>query len=172
GALRVLGASGSGTSAGVASGFAWAGSRNLPVVNASLGGGGYSQLMRDAIEAAPNTLFVVAAGNDGRNVDMTPAYPCAYPSPNVLCVAAIDDRGELAGFSNRGAASVDVGAPGVQITSTYPVHELPFLDRFSTPFAGRWTAAGWTWEDRGGGAGAARPGDGAGSYGPGLNQTL
>ncbi|MBX5443529.1 MAG: S8 family serine peptidase, partial [Solirubrobacteraceae bacterium] len=171
-ALRVLDATGSGTTADVAAGFAWAGARGLQVVNASLGGGEYSQVMRDAIAGAPDTLFVVAAGNAGADVDATPTYPCAYPEPNILCVAAIAPDGTRASFSNYGAASVDVGAPGVDIASTYVRHTWPFDDLFATGLAGRWTSDGWTWTSLGADGGVVRPGDGAGSYGPGLDQTL
>jgi subtilisin family serine protease len=92
----------------------------IPVVNASLGGPGSSQAERDTIASASGTLFVVAAGNDGTNDDATPKYPCSYDLANVLCVAATDANDALASFSNHGAASVDLAAPGVSIASSYP----------------------------------------------------
>jgi subtilisin family serine protease len=73
-----------------------------------------------------NMLFVAAAGNggaDGAGDDNDAAvatYPCAYQLPHVVCVAASDNRDRLAGFSNYGATSVDLAAPGVSITSTWP----------------------------------------------------
>jgi subtilisin family serine protease len=73
--VRVLGPDG-GTDAQVTDGFDYAGDMGARIANASLGGGGYSQVMKDTIDSHPNTLFVVAAGNDGENNDSTPTYPC------------------------------------------------------------------------------------------------
>src|SRR4051794_12862550 len=117
--LRVLDANGSGSGSAVASAFDLAGKLGIPVVNASLGSSGLSTAQRTAINLHPNTLYVVAAGNDGHDNDATPTYPCAIPAPNVVCVGATDNRDARAGFSNVGATSVDLFAPGVSILSTY-----------------------------------------------------
>jgi subtilisin family serine protease len=125
-ALRALDASGRGWSSDIAAAFAWAAEHGARVVNASLTVDGPSQALADAIAAHPNTLFVAAAGNgddDARGLDedrldaSRRAYPCALDLANVLCVAAVDNRGGLAAFSNYGARSVDVGAPGVGVVS-------------------------------------------------------
>jgi subtilisin family serine protease len=120
-ALRALDSTGSGSMSTVAAAFAWAGDHGARVVNASLSGTGPSQTLATAITAHPNTLFVVAAGNAAINEDAKPTsqrdYPCAYELPNVVCVAAVDNQGALASFSNYGKTSVDVGAPGVDIVS-------------------------------------------------------
>jgi hypothetical protein len=68
---------------------------------------------------------VVAAGNGGADGlgdddDTTPEFPCAYNLPNIVCVAASDQSDGLAPFSNYGASSVDLAAPGVSILSTQP----------------------------------------------------
>jgi subtilisin family serine protease len=89
------------------------------ISNASFGAPGFVQAEKDAIEAS-GQLFVTAAGNSGANND-NPAsadYPAAYDSPNILSVAAVDNKGNLASFSNFGATSVDISAPGVSILST------------------------------------------------------
>jgi thermitase len=88
-------------------------------VNVSLGARLPCQAERDVIDAAPDVLFVVAALNDGVDVDAKPIYPCAYPSPNIVCVAASDQSDGLAGFSNYGSRSVDLAAPGVSVISSY-----------------------------------------------------
>jgi subtilisin family serine protease len=95
---------------------------NLVATNNSWGGGGYSQALYDAIERAntANILFIAAAGNDGSNIDASASYPAAYTNANIISVAAIDKNGSLASFSNYGAKSVDLGAPGVGIYSTLP----------------------------------------------------
>lgn len=93
---------------------------NIVATNNSWGGGGYSQGLYDAIKRAndANILFIAAAGNSGSNSDTTAAYPAGYNLPNVISVAAIDSTGKLASFSNYGATTVDLGAPGVGIVST------------------------------------------------------
>src|SRR3954447_1250386 len=117
--VRVLNASGSGSVSTVVNGYNYAAGR-ARIVNVSLGGDSPSQTEYDALRNASNTLFVVAAGNDGVNVDTTGSYPCAYDLPNVLCVAATGADDQLASFSDYGAQSVDLAAPGVDILSTYP----------------------------------------------------
>ncbi|HST43508.1 MAG TPA: S8 family serine peptidase [Conexibacter sp.] len=146
-ALRALDA-GTGTSADIAASFAYAGQLGLPVVNASLGGPSLSNAVSDAIRLSPGTLFVVAAGNDGEDVDRDAAYPCRLPLDNIVCVAATGNIGDLSWFSNYGRQAVDVGAPGSQILSTTPsyraAHDLP-IDVASFPT--EWTTgpAGQQW---------------------------
>ena len=93
---------------------------NIVATNNSWGGGGSSQALLDAIERAnaANILFVAAAGNSGTNNDTTASYPSNYNADNVIAVAAIDSGGNLASFSQYGATTVDLGAPGVGIWST------------------------------------------------------
>ena len=96
--------------------------RGLDIVatNNSWGGGGFSQTLLDAIKRADaaDILFVAAAGNSGTDNDTTPSYPSGYDVANVIAVAAIDKTGALASFSQYGATTVDLGAPGVDVWST------------------------------------------------------
>ncbi|TAK63988.1 S8 family peptidase [Methylobacter sp.] len=96
---------------------------NLVATNNSWGGGGYSQGLFDAIERAntANILFVAAAGNSSINIDAIPFYPAGYTNSNILAVASITSTGTLSSFSNYGATSADLGAPGSAIYSTVPV---------------------------------------------------
>ncbi|HEX6289073.1 MAG TPA: S8 family peptidase [Herpetosiphonaceae bacterium] len=93
---------------------------NIVATNNSWGGGGYSQALYDAINRAnsANILFIAAAGNSGSNNDTTASYPANYDLPNVIAVAAIDRNGALASWSQYGARTVDLGAPGVAVYST------------------------------------------------------
>ena len=93
---------------------------NIVATNNSWGGGAFSQSLLDAINRADaaNILFVAAAGNSGTNNDTTASYPSNYDAANVIAVAAIDKTGGLASFSQYGARTVDLGAPGVGIWST------------------------------------------------------
>ena len=117
--LKVFGAPGSQASLSVlAEAFAYAGRLGAPVVNASLGGLGSSTTVTNIIRAYPNTLYVVAAGND--NADAASYYPCNANAANVLCVGASDEEDARASFSNFSATAVDLFAPGVDIVSTVP----------------------------------------------------
>ena len=96
---------------------------NVVVTNNSWGGGiGVSAMLQDAIRAQGDAgiTFVAAAGNNAVNCDVSPRYPACYDLPNVISVAATDRYDNLAGFSNYGAATIDLGAPGVGIYSTRP----------------------------------------------------
>jgi subtilisin family serine protease len=138
----------------------YAGAKGARVANMSLGGNTFTQSEVNAIAANPNVLFVISAGNDGSNNDGGGAaplghhYPCDYqptsdaspPVPgaidNIICVAATDQADGLAGFSDWGASSVDIGAPGTETLSTYPF-VFPFEDSFSVDdFATKWPETG------------------------------
>lgn len=95
--------------------------KKIRITSNSWGGTGYSQALYDAIAAAraSGQLFVAAAGNDGVNNDVTPHYPAAFSLDNILAVAALDRFDNLADFSNFGITTTDIGAPGVDIFSTW-----------------------------------------------------
>jgi Subtilase family len=120
-ALKFLSAAGSGTTADAVSAVLYASANGASVLNNSWSGDEFSQALSDAIDAADqrNALFVAAAGNEGRDTDVVPAYPSSYRTPNVLSVAASDAGDQPAFFSNYGRESVDLGAPGVDILSTW-----------------------------------------------------
>lgn len=103
---------------------------NLRVLSNSWGGDGFSQSLLDAITAAGDAdlLFVAAAGNSSGDNDAIPYYPAGYQAPNIVSVAATDHTDGLAWFSNFGATSVDLAAPGEHILSTVPNHGYEFLD--------------------------------------------
>ena len=140
-AVRVLGPSG-GSDLSIAEGFDYAADEGARVVNASLGGDGSSPVMHDAMARHPNTLFVVAAGNAGRNVD-PPALassPCTENNTNLICVAATTPSEGLASFSNFGATTVDIGAPGTIVLSA-GLGRTRLTDGFEGDvFADRWNA--------------------------------
>ncbi len=95
--------------------------KGAQISNNSWGGGGYSKALLDTIQAAGDLghLFIAAAGNSSNDNDASPAYPASYPLGNILSVAALDRNDLLADFSNYGATTVDIGAPGVAIYSTW-----------------------------------------------------
>jgi subtilisin family serine protease len=126
--LKFLGADGSGTTSAAIAAVNYATRMrrdfgiNVVATNNSWGGGGFSTALRDAIAAGGNAgiLFVAAAGNAATNNDTAPEYPASYTGDTVISVAATDRFNRLSSFSNYGATTVDLGAPGSSIYSTVP----------------------------------------------------
>ena len=149
-AVRVLDGDGGGSSADIGDGIAYAAREGAGVINLSLGGGGASDpFMSDGVNVAAqhNAVVVAAAGNEGSNNDLTPFVPCNLPQANLICVAAVNEAGSRAGFSNFGAASVDVAAPGTNILSAKTDWGAPvFTDGFDNP-----SLAGWSFFTAGNG---------------------
>ncbi len=116
------------------------------VANISIGGKVFSQARRDAIAAADDTLFVTSAGNEANDLplgqgdnDAVSKYPCMDDQqpgfaalPNIICVASTDQNDDRSDFSNWGATSVDLAAPGSNILSTIPTFIHLFTDTFDT----------------------------------------
>lgn len=117
--VKFLSASGSGTLEGAVKSIDYATKMGAKIMSNSWGGGGFSQLLKESIERtnAAGVVFVAAAGNDASNNDESPAYPASYDIPNVISVAALNNRGQLASFSNYGR-TVHVAAPGVNVLSS------------------------------------------------------
>lgn len=119
-AVKFLDEEGSGTLENAIKAIDYANRMGAKVMSNSWGGGRFSEALQDAIKAtdAQGALFVAAAGNEANNNDNSPAYPASYNVPNIISVAAIDNTGEKANFSNYGRRSVHLGAPGVNILSS------------------------------------------------------
>ena len=95
---------------------------NIVAINASYGSSGRSEVIRNAIAELGNkgVIICAAAGNESVNNDLTPTYPANYDLDNIISVTATNREDRLADFSNYGPNSVDIAAPGVDITSTIP----------------------------------------------------
>ncbi|QSV65196.1 MAG: S8 family serine peptidase [Dolichospermum sp. DL01] len=120
--LKFLNDSGSGSTSNAIKAIDYATAKGVKITNNSWGGGGYSQALYDAINAAgqQGALFIAAAGNSGQNADLYPMYPAAYNLANIISVASTNRHDKLSWFSNYGLTSVDLGAPGEEIYSTLP----------------------------------------------------
>jgi len=117
------------------------------VINASFGGPGFSRQAYSDVLNGYSGLFIAAAGNDARNNEVNHVYPSDYDFDSVISVASIDNRGQLSSFSNFGAVSVDVGAPGSDILSTvidyfeedFTQYSPPSLGPFNPSPQSKWT---------------------------------
>jgi subtilisin family serine protease len=118
--LKILDENGNGYVSNEIEAIEYAIENGAQIINASFSGEGSSTSEYNALWQAGNAgiLVVAAAGNDGRNHDFMPVYPSGYDLPNIISVGATDPNDVLASFSNYGAMSVDVAAPGVGIYST------------------------------------------------------
>jgi len=121
-AVKFLNSNGSGYISDATEAINYAVANGAKILNNSWGGGGVDAGLLASITAADNAgvIFVAAAGNSGVDADVSPMYPAAYSVGNIISVAAIDRNDALAYYSNFGASSVDLGAPGSSILSTYP----------------------------------------------------
>jgi subtilisin family serine protease len=121
-ALKFLDAGGSGWTDDAIEAIEYAIDNGAKVLSNSWGSYGYSVALKDVIDAAgeAGVLFVAAAGNNALDNDLFPSYPASYNCPNIISVMATDHDDNRAVFSNYGAGTVDIGAPGQDITSTFP----------------------------------------------------
>ena len=132
-ALRFISEKGQGTTADAIKAIKYAVDNGAKVLSNSWGSEGedpkegqQNQALRDAITYAESkgTLFIAAAGNGHQgkgydnDSDPKPAYPASYPHESIISVAALDANNNLGSFSNWGAKTVDIGAPGVAVFST------------------------------------------------------
>lgn len=141
-AVKFLDASGSGSTAHAIAAIKYATDNGAQILNASWGGGKFDQALFDTVKVAGERgiLFVAAAGNDFKDNDNDPRpnYPSSFNLPNIISVAAYDNKDKLARFSNFGKKTVHLGAPGVEVFSTAPKNQYRTGD--GTSFAAPFTA--------------------------------
>jgi len=127
--LKVLDASGSGDDAAIIAALEYAAANGARITNNSYGGAGFDPSLHAAFVEAGDAgmLQLVAAGNAADYNDVVPDSPGGFRLDSVISVAATDDTDALADFSNFGRTTVDIGAPGVDIASTW----LSSVDPFS-----------------------------------------
>jgi subtilisin family serine protease len=126
-ALKFLPASGGGLTSDAAAALDYAVAKGIPISNNSWGGTGFNDTMYASLVNAESAghIFVAAAGNGGSdnlgddNDGTNPVFPASYDLGNIIAVAATDHTDALTSFSNYGATSVDLAAPGWYISSTY-----------------------------------------------------
>ena len=126
-AVKALGGSdGSGTTASIIQAIQYAEANGAQICNLSLGSSQNDPALYRTM-ASSDMLFVVAAGNDGTDLETAPSYPASYDLDNLIAVANIRYDGELDPTSSYGAASVDLAAPGSYILSTTPGNTYSYM---------------------------------------------
>lgn len=107
------------------------------IINCSFGGYGESAALFDIFQFADQSgvLVVAPAGNESSDNDILPVYPASYDLANIISVAATDEDGGLAAYSNFGMFAVDVAAPGGNFFSniystTPPDRDTLFFEDF------------------------------------------
>lgn len=128
------------TDADILSGINFAVAQGARVVNGSFGGPSGNSIVKKAISKAKNTLFIFAAGNGddagiGFSIDSQPSYPASYGLANIIAVAATDANDQLGSFSNFGAKTVALAAPGVNIVSSLPMKPTDEMSQYGIPTA-------------------------------------
>src|SRR5436190_119192 len=120
-AVKFMDSSGHGSTSDAIDGIDYAVHMGARIINCSFGSSKASSALQDQVDYAKskNTLLIVAAGNNGQNIDSKPEYPAAFTEGNIITVAATTSSGALASFSNYGKKGVDLAAPGDNILSTY-----------------------------------------------------
>lgn len=118
--LRVLDNTGTGDVAAAVEAIDYAVTHGAQVINLSWGTAAESIALKDAIQRAAkrNVVVVCSAGNGGRDLTISPYYPASFGLKGLIAVAASDASDQLASWSNWGATTVAVAAPGVDILTT------------------------------------------------------
>ena len=136
-ALKFIAADGFGSGSGEIACIDYAIAHNVKVINGSFGDDEPSEAEFDAIEAARQAgiIVVVAAGNDSINADAGYAYPAGYLLDNIVTVAASTNTDTLSSYSNYGCGTVDLAAPGDNITTTFNSGDDAYAYGSGTSFA-------------------------------------
>jgi hypothetical protein len=152
--LRTLDNCGGGSLSWVLAAFDYAGDQGIPIVSASFGtdplldagrAADINTAFADVLANHPNTLYVVAAGNEGNDNDLRPVYPCntldatRTDPENLVCVGMTNSSDIPVCSGNVGDGSVDVYAPGIAIRSTAAPND--YLTRSGTSMATPMVAA-------------------------------
>jgi subtilisin family serine protease len=121
-AIKFLDSRGSGALSDAVKGIDWAREHGANIMSNSWGGGGSSDILKEAIVKASQAgiVFVAAAGNESSNNDTKASFPANYDVDNMISVASSNNKDQMSSFSNYGKKMVHIMAPGENIYSTKP----------------------------------------------------
>jgi subtilisin family serine protease len=111
--------------------------KGAQVMNASFVSTTQSSALFTAINSCRTAgiIFVAAAGNDTQNTDLLPYYPAGFDLDNIVAVGATTRTDDLAYFSNYGATTVDLAAPGLDVYSTANTADAAYAMNSGTSFS-------------------------------------
>jgi subtilisin family serine protease len=133
-AVKIFSDSGRTTAADIVKGINYANRMGADITSNSWGGGGRSEAIYEAFKAN-DALHVIAAGNSNYDNDKRDNFPSNYDLDNIVAVAATNHNDQRASFSQWGANSVDVAAPGRDIWSTVPTSKGSYGNKSGTSMA-------------------------------------
>jgi subtilisin family serine protease len=132
---------GNGSISSVITGMDYAQTNGARIINASWGFTNSLALSNAVYSLRDSNIIIVAAcGNSATDIDLNPTYPASYPFDNVVTVAATTTNDTLAAFSNYGATSVHLAAPGDRIYSTFAASDSYYYTDSGTSFAAPYVA--------------------------------
>jgi subtilisin family serine protease len=107
------------------------------IINTSFGSPDYSSTFYNAIQSCRSAgiVLVAAAGNDGKDRESSPFYPASFDLDNIVAVAATTRNDALASYTGYGATSVDLGAPGSELYTTYHSSNTSYISNSGSSFA-------------------------------------
>jgi subtilisin family serine protease len=132
--VKIFSDSGRTTAADIVKGINYANRMGADITSNSWGGGGRSEAIYEAFKAN-DALHVIAAGNSNYDNDKRDNFPSNYDLDNIVAVAATNHNDQRASFSQWGASSVDVSAPGRNIYSTVPISKGSYGNKSGTSMA-------------------------------------
>jgi len=138
--LKSANALGVSTASSIIAAIEYSNDKGADVISLSLGGTSYSQALKEAIKAS-DAVVPCSAGNDGENNEINPHYPASYDLPNIIAVAATDQKDLLTLWSNYGL-NVDVGAPGAKIYGAIPARKTVWSENFDNKNINNWETGG------------------------------
>ncbi|HUS34592.1 MAG TPA: S8 family serine peptidase [Verrucomicrobiae bacterium] len=135
--LKFISSSGDGSNGDAVECINYAIQNGAHIINASFGAPNASSTLQIAITAAraAGIIIVAAAGNETANNDLTPSYPANYALDNIISVAATGATDQIEFYSNFGATSVDLAAPGAAILSTGNLNDTNYSPLSGTSMA-------------------------------------
>lgn len=121
--VKALDSEGESTMSTLIQGIVYADNNGADICNCSWGGESgmadiFNNMIMENVIAQSDMLFVVAAGNESKNIDRLTYTPASYSEDNLITVGSIEWDGSLSWFSNYGTRKVEMCAPGAAIYTT------------------------------------------------------